>query len=182
MKKYSRVLYSIVIAVAAVWCVIVVTGVTSFLFAWVFNLMLMMVVLAVMQMLMPPLRSPYFHSKTWEAGGTVYKWIGINLFRKLLVWVGWEKMNKASAPVKKKLAALQHLEYNSRQSEFGHLVIFFIVLAVAVFVHITHGFKQSAWMHFLNVVLNLYPAALQRYNRPRYQRAIAKAKGRIARD
>ncbi|WP_369750876.1 hypothetical protein [Pontibacter sp. BAB1700] len=53
-----------------------------------------------------------------------------------------------------------------------HLVIFFIVLASAAWVALYYGIKQSLWLMSLNVILNLYPILVQRYNRPRLQRAI----------
>ena len=119
--------------------------------------MLMMVVLSINQAIMPELSSSYYISRKWEKEGKVYRWLGINGFRKLLVWVGWEKLNKAANPVKKDLASLRHLEYTTRQSEFGHLVIFLIVLAFSLFIILNYGLRQSVWLLFLNVLLHAYP-------------------------
>ena len=140
----------------------------------------MMVVLSINQAIMPELSSSYYISRKWEKEGKVYRWLGINGFRKLLVWVGWEKLNKAANPVKKDLAALRHLEYTTRQSEFGHLVIFFIVLAFSRFIILNYGLRQSVWLLFLNVLLHAYPIGVQRYNRPRFQKAINKLTGSIS--
>ena len=153
-------------------------GLTSFVFAWVLNFMLMVGVLYLTQTFKPRLASTYYHSKKWEAEGKIYKWLGVHGFRKVLLWVGWEKLHKASNPVKKSLAALKHLEYGTRQSEFGHLIIFFIVLTVTLFVGFYYGFKQSLWLLILNIVLNAYPIGVQRYNRPRIQKTIGKLQER----
>ena len=128
--------------------------------------------LFITQTLQPKLESTYFNSKKWESEGKKYKWLGIHGFRKVLVWVGWEKLNKASNPVKKSLDALKHLEYSTRQSEFGHLIIFFIVLFLTIIVGFYYGFKRTIWLLILNVVLNAYPVVVQRFNRPRLLKAI----------
>ncbi len=172
MSKYKGIVSALVIAIAVIIVIGSWQGICSFLFAWVFNLMLMMSVLSIMQTFQLQLSSSYFHAKPWEKEGKIYKWVGINGCRTVLVWVGWEKYNKASNPIKRDLAALTHLEYSTRQSEFGHLVIFFIVLALALFIGSFYGVKQALWLHLLNVLLNVYPIGVQRYNRPRFQKAI----------
>lgn len=172
MNKYLSVAFVFVMAITISSAVAFWQGLHSFVFAWILNFMLMMAVLNFTQTFKPGLDSAFYKPKKWEAGGKIYKWIGVNGFRKLLVWIGWEKLNKPSKPVKKSLTALQNLEYGTRQSEYGHLIIFFFVMVVALFVGAHHGFRQSLWLHVLNVVLNAYPIAVQRYNRPRLQRAI----------
>ena len=151
-------------------------GVKGFLFAWVLNFMLMMSVFFFTETLKAPLQNNYFRERTWEKKGKTYERLGINIFRKLLVLLGWEKLNKKDNPVAKNLEALSHLEYRTRQSEFGHLIILFIVLGFNIYVAIQFGFTASVWLLILNILLNLYPIFLQRYNRPRLQRAIALSK------
>lgn len=172
MSKYVSAAGVFMIAIGISLAVAYWQGPHSFVFAWTLNFMLMMAVLHFTQTFKPRLNAAYFRPQDWEAGGKIYKWIGVHGFRKLLVWVGWEKLNKASNPVKKSLEALKQLEHGTRQSEFGHLIIFFIVLPIALFVGAYYGFRQSLWLHLLNILLNLYPMAVQRYNRPRLQRAI----------
>ncbi len=147
-------------------------GVQGFLFAWVLNFMLMMFVLMFTETLKSACTSNYFKEQNWEQKGKIYEQLGIHFFRKLLVIVGWEKLNKKENPVKNNLAALVHLEYRTKQSELGHLIIFFIVGGFAIYVAIRYSFSASAWLIFLNLLLNFYPILLQRYNRPKLQRAI----------
>ncbi|SIR08913.1 glycosyl-4,4'-diaponeurosporenoate acyltransferase CrtO family protein [Pontibacter lucknowensis] len=172
MFKYLSTFFILLFATGSILVVAYLLGVSSFSFAWVLNFLLMMGVSSLMQTFKPKLTAAYFDGKNWERNGRVYSWLGVNTFRKILVWVGWEKLHKAANPVKKDLQALKKLEYNTRQSEFGHLVIFFIVLASAAWVALYYGIKQSLWLMSLNVILNLYPILVQRYNRPRLQRAI----------
>lgn len=175
MNKFIKLFFVLVFVVSTVVAVALWKGLHSLLFAWVVNLMLMTGVLYITQTFNPELSSPYYDPKKWEAQGTIYTWFGINMFRKLLVWVGWEKLNKAANPVKKNTDALKHLEYSTRKSEFGHLIIFFIVTFLALFVAFKYGVKQSLWLFFLNIILNLYPIGVQRYNRPRLRKVIYSA-------
>ena len=177
MSKYLRVCFVLLLVACTVAVVAFWQGLHSLVFAWVLNLMLMVGVLNITQTFKLRLASTYYNSKKWEAEGKIYKWFGVHGFRKVLVWVGWEKLNKASNPVKKSLDALKHLEYSTRQSEFGHLIVFFIVLALTLFVGFYHGFKQSLWLLMLNVILNAYPIGVQRYNRPRLKKAINRING-----
>jgi hypothetical protein len=172
IAKYLKAGLVVLIVSVVVVYVFLRQGPQSFVFAWVLNFMLMMAVLYFTQTFKPQLVSTYYNAKNWEANGAIYKWVGVNLFRKILVWVGWEKLNKAANPVKKGADALKHLEYNTRQSEFGHLIIFFIVLLVNVGVVFYYGFAKSLPLFLLNVILNVYPILVQRYNRPRLQRAL----------
>jgi len=114
------------------------------------------------------------YSKKWEADGKIYKRFGVDVFRKLLVWVKWEKLTKAANSVKKDRETLKKLEYKTRQSEFGHWIIFIIVLTFGIVVAFSYGIWQSFWLLFLNILLNLYPIGVQRYNRPRVRDILSK--------
>jgi hypothetical protein len=53
-----------------------------------------------------------------------------------------------------------------------------IVLGFNIFVAFKFGILKSLWLLILNILLNLYPVLLQRYNRPRIERAINISKRR----
>src|SRR5690606_41341012 len=80
----------------------------------------------------PRLTSGYYDSKKWENEGITYKRFGVDGFRRILVWVGWEKLNKISNPVKKKLDALKHLEYRSESTRLNssHVKIAYAVFCL----------------------------------------------------
>ena len=174
MTKYLSLLLIYLFVVGTVVLIGLWQGLASFVFAWVVHFMLMMAVLYSIWTFKPPMTSTYFDDKPWEDGGRIYTWIGVHWYRKILVWVGWERLHKTANPVKKDADALRHLEYSTRESECGHSIIFVIVAAFAVFVGIYHGWSQSIWLHVLNIVLNAYPIAVQRYNRPRLHRAVGR--------
>jgi Glycosyl-4,4'-diaponeurosporenoate acyltransferase len=177
MSKYFKFFFVLAIVVFILASVALWKGLHTFLFAWILNLMLMMAILEFTKTFKPKLISTYYETRKWEDEGKIYKWLGVNWFRKLMVFIGWEKLNKAANPVKKSLDALIYLEYGTRKSEFEHSIIFFIVLALTFFVAFYYGFKQIVWLLMLNVLLNAYPVVVQRYNRPRLRKAINKIKG-----
>ena len=172
MIKYVTLFLSIIITLIVIYIISVWKGMDSFLFAWILNFMLMIAVFSFSQTMKPKLTSSYYDIKDWEKGGRVYASLGVTLFRKILVWIGWEKLHKKANPVKKGLNSLLQLEHGTRQSEFGHLVVFLIVLVVNIFVAIKFGFVNSLWLLILNLILNFFPIILQRYNRPRLKRII----------
>ena len=172
MGKYLKLFLVLLCVVAALVYVFIKKGPQTFVFAWVLNFALMMAVFYFTNTFKPELSSNYYKPKKWEANGTIYKWFGVNVYRKILVLIGWEKVMRAASPVKKNIAAIRHLEYGTRQAEFGHLSIFFIVLMMNFFVAFRYGITQSLSLFLLNIIFNAYPVVLQRYNRPRLQRAI----------
>jgi hypothetical protein len=174
VSKYSKILYTVPIAILFTVSIALWKGISSFLFAWVLHMMLMMVVLSINEAVMPRFRSSYFTSLSWERSGRIYELLGVNLFRKILIWIGWEKLNKKGNPVNKKAASLKRLEYGTRQSEFGHLLIFFIICLFCLFITIRYSFLASVWLLGLNIPLHIYPIILQRYNRPRFRTILAR--------
>ncbi|TKC00760.1 glycosyl-4,4'-diaponeurosporenoate acyltransferase CrtO family protein [Pedobacter cryophilus] len=172
MRKFLITSLIISVTVAIIYWLVNQFGLQGFLFAWMLNFVLMMCVFAYTQTLKPKFDSTYYDEKSWENKGKIYESLGINVFRKLLVLVGWEKLNKKANPVEKNSKALIHLEYSTKQSEFGHLIIFFIVIIFNIMVAFKFGFGESVWLLVLNILLNLYPIFLQRYNRPRLKKAI----------
>jgi hypothetical protein len=172
MKKNLTLASIIIAAIISVFALTHFMKMDSFAYAWALNFLLMIWVLAFVETLKSPLASAYYNEKKWEKKGKIYELIGINIFRKLLVLSGWEKLNRKSNPIEKSTAALVNLHYQTKKSEFGHLIIWYIVLGFTLFVAFQFGVLSSIWLFVLNILLNLYPILLQRYNRPRIQRAI----------
>lgn len=179
MRKYFGLIIILITCILIICAVAIWKGLDSFVFAWILNFMLMMSLLSLTQTLKFKFTSKYYKIKEWEKDGELYHFLGINIFRKILVFIGWEKINKKANPVTKSLNSLLLLEYGTKQSEFGHLVIFFIVMGINIFVAIKFGFFQSIWLLILNVLLNFYPIILQRFNRPRFKKTIDSIKRQL---
>ncbi|MCD6069028.1 MAG: hypothetical protein K0S33_3854 [Bacteroidetes bacterium] len=172
MRKTILLLLIIAGTAAVIYGIVAYIGILGFLSAWILNFMLMMCVFIFTETLKSKFASDYYKEQKWEAKGKIYEKFGINIFRKLLVFIGWEKLNKKANPVRNNIEALAHLEYRTKQSELGHVIIFVIVLAFTIYVAIKYGIAETLWLVLLNIILNVYPILLQRYNRPRLQRAL----------
>jgi len=178
MRKTLILFFIIITTIGLTYSLIYYVGMQGFLFAWVLNLLLMMCVFKFTEALKSQFTSLYYNEKKCERRGKLYEFLGINIFRKLLVWIGWERLNKKSNPIEKNTKSLIHLQYRTKQSELGHIIIMVIVLGFNVFVAFEFGILESLWLLILNILLNLYPIFLQRYNRPRLDRAIHLSKHR----
>ncbi|MEO7214061.1 hypothetical protein [Mucilaginibacter sp.] len=172
MRKTFTLTFIVLITIALTYALAHYMKMDSFAFAWALNFLLMACVLNFTEALKEQLVSRYYDEQTWERGGKIYQSLGVNFYRKLLVWIGWEKLNKKSNPVEKNTEALIHLHNRTKKSELGHLLILIIVLGFNIFVAFKFGILQSLWLLGLNILFNLYPILLQRYNRPRIVRAV----------
>ncbi len=172
MKKTLALVAIAIVTIGFVYALVHYIGMQGFSFALALNFLLMACVLVFTETMKSPLNSPFFKEKTWERNGKLYASLGINFYRKLLVWTGWERFNKKSKLVEKNTKALLNLHYRTKQDELAHLIIMLIVFEFNVVVAFKFGFLKSLWLLILNVLLNLYPVFLQRYNRPRIERAI----------
>lgn len=172
MKKKLSLLLTTALSVGSIFALVHYIRMDGFLFAWTLNFLLMACVIAFTESLKSQLTSPYYNEKGWERRGKLYEYLGINFFRKLLVWTGWEKLNKKANPIEKSTNVLVNLHYKTKKSELGHLIILVIVIGFNIFVALRFGVLKSMWLLTLNILLNLYPIFLQRYNRPRIERAI----------
>ncbi|ACU62572.1 glycosyl-4,4'-diaponeurosporenoate acyltransferase CrtO family protein [Chitinophaga pinensis] len=178
MRK-TLILTSIAVAsIGAIYALAIYVRMDGFAFAWALNFLLMLCVSVFTEIQKSPLTSSYYNEKEWEQRGKIYEYLGINLFRKFLVVIGWEAVIRKSSPIAKSTASLTNLYYKTKKSELDHVIILLIVLPFNVFVAIKFGILKSLWLLILNIVLNLYPIFLQRYNRPRIERAVNLSKRR----
>lgn len=172
MKKTLTLILIAIITIGSIYALVVYIKMDGFSFAWILNFLLMLFVVFFTDALKSPLASPYYNEKGWEQRGKIYEHLGINFFRKLLVWIGWEKVIRKTSPIEKNTNAFMNLYYRTKKSELDHLIILVIVLGFNIFVAFKFGLIKSLSLLILNILFNLYPIFLQRYNRPRIKRAL----------
>lgn len=172
MKKNLLLIVIVVITLGSIYTLVHFYKMESFVFAWILNFALMALVSTFIETLKSPLTSSYYEEKAWEHRRKIYEYLGVNFFRKLLLIVGWEKVIRKANPIEKNTSALTNLYYQTKKSELGHAVILLIVFGFNVYVAFQFGVLKSIWLLTLNILLNLYPILLQRYNRPRIKRAL----------
>lgn len=124
----------------------------------------------------------YFSPKKFEfyQSKTIYDYLGIKWFKKYLITDGdlvrrWKKVNSINIRDNGKINELYKAERETKKYELIHLVFLFIfILLVGIkSKHIT----TLNWVIILliNLYANIYPIFLQRYNRIRIIRVLAKS-------
>lgn len=159
-----------IITLLLIYAIAKISIVTSFLFSWILNLGLMTWYSVVVSQINPKLNGSYFDAKAFERHGKIYEYLGIHIYRKLLVWIGWEKIRRAANPVKNDSELLKACEHQTRISELGHTLIAIIVLITTIC--LSGSLNEAKWLLIANLLLNIYPIMVQRFNRPRYHRLI----------
>ncbi|MBV7530510.1 hypothetical protein [Chitinophaga sp. sic0106] len=179
MRKKLTIILIVVATIVATAALMYYIKMDRFAFAWSLNFLLMLSTFLLTDAIgKVPLNSPYYDQKSWERGGKIYERLGVNIFRKFLVVIGWEKVIRKANPLGKNTASLEHLYYQTKVSELGHTIIFFVVLGFNIYVALKFGVVKSLSLLILNIILHVYPVFLQRYNRPRYARAVYLSKVR----
>lgn len=117
------------------------------------------------------LSNSYYKIKNTETLNLCYKWLGIDFFRLFLLKTFYRKRNNKKYFNRTKSGVLL-FDYNTKQSEFGHLIALILVFALSL-VLLLEGHKYVfIWMQPLNILLNLYPIILQRKHRIIVERLI----------
>jgi hypothetical protein len=76
-------------------------------FAISVNFLLMIIFTVIFDHLFPPVfLKKYFSPKPFEREGTIYLWVGIRYFKKLLKLIGWEKIIRKGQVIKNQPAIL----------------------------------------------------------------------------
>jgi hypothetical protein len=120
----------------------------------------------------PNYSSEYFTSKPFEQEGSIYRWFGVKFYISILKLIGWEKIIRKGQPIKNNLESLTKFEFWTKGSETVHLFSAIFVTAVTIWIAWRYSFSHIKWLVLSNVLLNVYPVLLQRYNRPRINRLI----------
>lgn len=95
----------------------------------------------------------------------LYKLLKIEYFKKFLLLVFWgNKKNRQKYFDGTKLG-LENFDYQTKQSEFGHLASFIIIQIVVVLMLIKGHFIAAILTTILNIISNFYPVLLQRNHR-----------------
>lgn len=172
--KWVKALLIVSLAAATTGLMVRFMNITSASFSMAFNFLLMFWVAVFESQVKPALDSPYFDTYPFEKQGKIYRMLGVEWYRAILVKSGWEKLRQQTMPISKSHQAFLAYERGSRVAEAGHLVVGIIVLIVTGYVAFTYSFRAIGWLVLFNLFLNVYPVLLQRYTRPRLRRMIAK--------
>ena len=116
----------------------------------------------------------YFRPKAFESYGdsTVYNLIGIKFYKKYLPTTGdlvrrWRKIKQIEIGKANQIAELYRYERKTRTYEWRHLIGAFVFVVLTFFIERKLTVLNWILLPFLNLVINIYPIFLQRYNRIR---------------
>lgn len=107
----------------------------------------------------------YYRIKNPKLISKVSKLLKVEYFKKFLLLVFWGKKKNRLKYFDGTKLGLENFDYQTRQSEFGHLAAL-IVIQIAVFLMLIKGHYTIAFLTtLLNIVSNGYPVILQRNHR-----------------
>lgn len=95
----------------------------------------------------------------------VYQLLGVHYFRKMLLATFWGKEKNRKKYFSGTKSGLVNFDYQTRQSEFGHLAAFVAITVVALLLLSQGHLIAFLLTMVINIPANFYPIILQRAHR-----------------
>lgn len=112
----------------------------------------------------------YYRVRYPKKVSMIFRLLGVELFRKLLLLFFWGKKDKRSTFFKGGKEGINGLIFQSKQAEFGHVMAFILISIIQIML-LTKGYELLTLIMLpFNLIGNLYPVILQRHHRMRIQR------------
>ncbi|MFZ4705608.1 MAG: hypothetical protein ACOYMF_06320 [Bacteroidales bacterium] len=116
----------------------------------------------------------YFKPKSVEfyREETIYDLVGIRIYKKYLPSSGdivrrWRKIKQINPERSGRIEELYKYERKTRNYEWRHIVGIIILILLTFFIDRKFTIFDWVFISVLNLVVNIYPIFLQRYNRIR---------------
>lgn len=119
------------------------------------------------------LPNSYYHIKRPKTLNLIYKWLGVEYFRMLLLKTFYRSDDNKKYFNGTKSGILL-FDFNTKQSEFGHLVAFLAIILFSIILLLRGHEQVFIWIQPINIILNFYPIILQRKHRIIVERLIRK--------
>lgn len=114
--------------------------------------------------------SGYWVPKNPPLLNSLFDTMGVNTFKSVLVLLFWGKRGNQKKYYNGTRKGLEAFNYQTKQSEFGHLGALVFLLLASVFLLLKGYYLLVFLMTALNIIVNLYPIILQRHHRIRIYR------------
>lgn len=118
----------------------------------------------------------YLTPRFWERNGKLYEFLGIKIFKKYVPTSGdyvrrhWGRTLRRI----KSIEGAREYEKTTRVSELAHVTLFLVSVPLMV-LYLILGVVGPFWsLVVANLLINIYPVMLQRYNRARIYKIIAR--------
>lgn len=112
----------------------------------------------------------YYKIKNAKKLSLLYKMLGVEYFKLLLLKFFWGTENNRKKYFNGTKAGLTNFDFQTRQSEFGHLAAFLAIAIVSIDI-LSKGYVVIFFITTLiNIIGNFYPIILQRNHRIQIER------------
>ncbi|MGJ8593403.1 MAG: hypothetical protein ACSHXF_12700 [Aquaticitalea sp.] len=113
----------------------------------------------------------YYQIKQPKKLNTWYKSLGVEYFRFFLLKTFYRNDNNKKYFNGSKSGIIA-FDYNTKQSEFGHLIAFCMICLVSIILLLKGHINTFIWIQPINILFNFYPIILQRKHRIIVERLI----------
>jgi glycosyl-4,4'-diaponeurosporenoate acyltransferase len=97
----------------------------------------------------------------------IYKILKVDYFNKILLILFWGRRKNRLKYFNGTRSGIDNFIYQSKQSEFGHLGAFVLVLITSIIISLKGHIIMAIIINLINIIGNLYPIILQRHHRVR---------------
>lgn len=116
------------------------------------------------------LRPGYYEVRRPRALERFYRLLRVDYFRAALLFVFWGRPRQRQKYFDGTRSGIDHLIYQSKQSEFGHLGAFVLISLAGLALLVRGHWQLFAYIGLINIAGNGYPILLQRHHRLRVAR------------
>lgn len=148
-------------------------GFRSFVFGFLANWLVMSWIAVIGQVVTISFGAKYYLTRPFEQNGKMYEQLGIRVFQRL-VRRGPLLIFNPTIRFSGDVTSLPALENEMRKAEAGHTLAFLLMLLLIGYAFLQGWYNAVGWLMLPSIFINVYPAMLQRYNRIRLQRLMAR--------
>ncbi|WP_226391017.1 hypothetical protein [Penaeicola halotolerans] len=120
------------------------------------------------------LPASYYVVSKPESLMALYRLLGVSYFRKFLLITFWGKPKNRKKYFDGSKAGLANFDYQTKQSEFGHLAAFVCLSLLSIPLIQAEHWTLLLFITVINVLANFYPIVLQRVHRIQIQKLRAR--------
>jgi hypothetical protein len=118
------------------------------------------------------LPSSYYQIKNSKSLTIIYRRLGVEFFKALLLKAFWGKEKNRKKYFSGAKTGIENFDFQTRQSEFGHLASLIAVLIVSFILLKKGHLAIFVITTIINLIGNLYPIILQRMHRIQIERLV----------
>ncbi len=120
------------------------------------------------------LPSSYYTVSNPKLITSFYNRLGVKYLRGVLLLTFWGTKKNRKTFFNGTKAGIENFIHMTKQSEFGHLGAFVVILILSIILLIQKHYLMVSVLTIINVIGNFYPIVLQRFHRMRIARVFNK--------